>query len=150
MVEHTVNGDLSTDVRAQMVRAAVMVGMTETTYRRTGVGPTVVILLDATREDAVSLAPLAERCRVIVPDAVTLAALAPDASAQSPFAAWLHGFLEGLGVATARIVAPRLLAPSLAEFRAANPGLLKDVLLLDGSPSSWEDVATALFDRPRA
>lgn len=130
-----------------MVRAAVMVGATETTYRRTGVGPTVVVLADQVSTDAVTLAPLAERCRVVLPDAVTVAALLPDDRAPSPFAAWLLGFLEGMGVATARVVAPRALGPALEGFSQAHPGLLKDVLLLDAGPVSWAAVAGMLFDQ---
>lgn len=130
-----------------MVRAAVMVGATETTYRRTGVGPTVVVLTHQLETDASTLAPLAERCRVVVPEAVTVMALLHDDCAESPFAAWLLGFLEGLGVATVRIVASRSFARPLEELRGAHPGLIKDLLVLDDVPVSWERVAAEMLDR---
>lgn len=140
------SGDQPT--RDVFVRAAVLCGSVETTYRRAGVGPSVVLLIDGARLDAEHLAPLITRCRVIIPDTTNFMALLPSGSGdESPFARWLRLFLEGLGVASVRIVASAPLAKEVARFAEREPDLVTRVLLVHGVPESWDDLGEQLFAR---
>lgn len=103
-----------------------MVGLVETQYRRAGVGPTLIVLRDLTAD---RLMALAAGARVIVPDTTTIAALVPGASDQRPFAQWLLGFLEGLGVTAVTILAPAMLAPELITVAEAQSGVICRVVL---------------------
>jgi len=109
-----------------LVRATLMVGQVETQYRRAGAGPTLIVLSDLTAE---RLMTLAARARVIVPDTTTIGALVPGAPDQRPFAQWLSGFLEGLGVTTATILAPAILAPELSVVAEAQSAVIRRVVL---------------------
>lgn len=134
--------------REEFVRAAVLCGPVETSYRRAGVGPTVVLLLDGARLTAERLAPLISRARVIIPDTTTLMALLPSTfDGESPFVRWLRLFLEGLGVASVRIVATPAIAEELTLFVQREPEFVKRVMLLHDLPSSWDQVAAELFER---
>jgi hypothetical protein len=112
--------------RAELVRAAVMVGEVETYYRRAGSGPVVIVLRDLMAE---RLMELALRVRVIVPESTTIAALAPGPSGERPFTQWLSGFLEGLGVMETTIVAPVTLVPELRAIARTQPGVIRRVVL---------------------
>jgi hypothetical protein len=109
-----------------LVRATVMVGLVETQYRRAGAGPTLIVLSDLTAE---RLMALASKARVIVPDTTTIGALVPGASDQRPFAQWLAGFLEGLGVTAATILAPAVLTPEIGAVAEAQSGVIRRVVL---------------------
>ena len=95
--------------RGQWACAVVSAGEVETRYRRTGCGPPVVVLgYEFDDEDRLPepLGPLAGRFRVIVPDPAGIEALAPATSPEpASFPGWLRGFLEGLGIEGARVVA---------------------------------------------
>jgi hypothetical protein len=131
-----------------MVCAVVTHGPIETRYRRTGFGPPVVVLgLDVADDDdrmRVLLAPLAARCRVIVPEHASITALVGRPGADGmPFSAWFHGFLEGLGIEGARVVAGTGLDTALTQFVAAHPGDV-DRLLIVGASANASAVAPPL------
>jgi hypothetical protein len=129
--------------RGQWACAVVSAGEVETRYRRTGCGPPVVVLgYEFDDEDRLPepLGPLAGRFRVIVPDPAGIEALAPATSPEpASFPGWLRGFLEGLGIEGARVVAEAGLDAALARFVALNPGQIDRLLIIgDTSPASSE------------
>ena len=119
-----------------------MVGEIETSYQRAGAGRAVVLLVPPPRDPAV-LAPMVARWRVIVPESTSVLAL-PDVPGHSPFAMWFRGFLEGLGVHGAMVVAETPLAIALATVQAQWPGLIAHVELLGPAPHDWDEVAQSL------
>lgn len=136
---------MSTEAALGVVHASVQVGNVETTYHRIGRGPPIVIL-DEGRIDlsASEIAPLARRWRFIAPDRTTVAALTvPDSGDGSPFTQWLDGFLEGLGMGPALVVAPLGLTRELRAFTASRPGLVAGLVLRGaaaGDAESWEEI----------
>lgn len=135
-----------------MTRASVMVGAVETSYRRAGRGPTVLILTGAPpfpSTDAASLRPLVERARVIVPEHVTVTALAMAvAESETPFGRWLDGFLEGIGVHEVNLVAPETYAPEVQRFATRHPGVVSQCHLVGDDVPSWTMIADALLGQP--
>lgn len=119
-----------------IARAIVMVGDIETTYRLFGQGATTIVLLglNPTMRRGVSFSDtLPDDARVIIADHTTIAALAPSTrSEESPFGRWLRGFLEGIGVREARVVAHGALATEMEQFDALNPGSLRRRVLIGG------------------
>lgn len=132
-----------------MTRASVMVGAVETAYRRAGRGPTVLILTGAPpfpSTDSASLRPLVARARVIVPEQVTISALAMAAAeSETPFVRWLDGFLEGIGVEAVTLVAAEAFAPEVQRFAARHPGVVTGCRLIGGGVTTWAAVADALL-----
>jgi hypothetical protein len=120
-----------TSARAGLLRATLMVGLVETQYRRAGTGPTLIVLSDLTAERLVALAA---RARVIVPDTTTIGALLPGTPGARPFVQWLSGFLEGLGVMSATVLAPATLAPELSAVAEVQVGVVRRVVFC-GAPS---------------
>ena len=119
-----------------------MVGAIETSYQRAGVGRPLVLLVPPPREPSV-LAPLLERWRVIVPESTSVLAL-PGSPGSTPFAEWLRGFLEGLGVQHVCVVADASLAVALATVQAQQPELVDHVEVLGRPPHDWAQVAAAV------
>jgi hypothetical protein len=128
-----------------MARVSVVVGAIETSYRRAGRGPTVVVLTGGsafppTGDEA--LRPLTDRVRVVVPDHTTISALAVSPSVEeTPFGHWLRGFLEGIGADDVRVIAPVHFAGELQRFTARHAGVVRRCILLAERPagtSSWE------------
>jgi hypothetical protein len=130
-----------------MVRAIVMHGAIETRYWRAGHGPPVVVLgldLDGDGRMPGVLAPLVARCCVIVPEYVSISALdACHGEGRAPFSAWFRGFLEGLGIEGAVVVAAAGLDAALAQFVAANPGEI-DRLIIVGAVADASAAPPAL------
>lgn len=119
--------------RATPARAALTVGSVETEYLRTGAGRPVLILTPA-------IAAAVERgripdslrdCRLIVPTRTTIDALAMPADG-APFAHWLRGLIDGLGLDRLTVVASLALADEVRRFAAANPGEIVEVRAQDG------------------
>jgi hypothetical protein len=131
-----------------MVRAVVTHGSIETRYRRAGFGPPVVVLgFDLADDDGRMpdlLGSLTACCRVIVPEHASITALVACHSAdRMPFSAWFRGFLEGLGIEGARVVAAAGLDTALTQFMDAHPGEI-DRLLIVGATADASAVAPPL------
>lgn len=119
-----------------------MVGAIETHYQRAGAGRTLVLLVPPPRDLEV-LAPLLARWRVIVPESTSVLAL-PGSPGSTPFAAWLRGFLEGLGVQRVCVLAHASLAVALATVQAQQPDLVDHVEILGPAPYDWVEVARSM------
>jgi hypothetical protein len=90
------------------------------------------------------LAPLAACCRVIVPEHASITALvACHGADRVPFSVWFRGFLEGLGIENARVMATAGLDAALMQFLATNPGEI-DRLLIVGATADASAVAPPL------
>jgi pimeloyl-ACP methyl ester carboxylesterase len=133
-----------------MSRAVVYADEVETAYRRAGYGPVVVVLGFAVDDDTAlpdELVPLIARCRVILPDHEAVEAFAAPRDADDPpFAPWLHGFLEGLGIAGVRVVAQARYGPALEQHAAAHPGDVERIVLFDDATTgtAWSAIARAV------
>lgn len=123
-------------------RATVMVGQIETSYQRAGVGRPLVLLVPPPQDLSV-LEPLLHRWRVVVPESTSVLAL-PGAPGSTPFAGWLRGFLEGLGLQRACIVADTSVAVALATVRAQQPELIEHVEIVGRPPHAWAEVAASV------
>ena len=108
-----------------LARASVDVGPIRTSYVRAGSGAPVV-LLSTPPDDAGAgvplLAVLATRFRVVAPEPRATAAEAPGDPAPAPaFSAWLRGFLDGMGIARASLVAREEFALRALSFCLTDP-----------------------------
>ncbi len=119
--------------RAAPARAALTVGSVETEYVRCGSGPPVLVLAPALAAEVErGRIPEAFRAhRLIVPTRTTIDALAMPASG-APFARWLRGMIDGLGLDQLTVVVSHALADEVRRFSAANPGEIVDVIAQDG------------------
>lgn len=113
------------------VHAVVRAGEVETSYLRVGRGAPVLVLDERGGDQLTSpLATADARWAIILPDRTTIAALAaPGHGIGTPFAHWLDGFLQGLGIEEVLVVAPAYLAGELRAFAAEWRGRLRGVLL---------------------
>lgn len=123
-------------------RATVTVGAIETSYQRAGTGRPLVLLVPPP-PDVTVLTPLLARWRVIVPESTSVLAL-PGAPGSTPFATWLRGFLDGLGLQRACVVADASVAVALATVRAQQPELIDHVEIIGRPPHAWAEVAAAV------
>ncbi|MHB1297119.1 MAG: alpha/beta fold hydrolase [Gemmatimonadaceae bacterium] len=141
-------GQREVAARLLMTQGAVLVGDVETTYRRMGAGEPVVVLgfqVDDGGRLESGLEALAARYRVIVPGKMGIAALAGSRrEGVVPFAAWLRGFLEGLGIGHAGVVVTPGMAVDVRSYAAAFPGQLTKVVVTDSTEPDWIAVASAL------
>ncbi len=123
--------------RSLPARATLMVGAIETEYLRCGAGAPVLVL-DPVLAAAVRVGRVpAEwaRHRLIVPERATIDALAlPAADAlhaavHAPFATWLRGMIDGLGLAALIVVVSTPLVDEVRRFAAENPGEIERVVV---------------------
>ncbi len=102
------------------MRAIASAGNVETSYRRAGHGPSVVLLgLDwsGIEADAAIAALTGSGFRVFVPEQLSLTALAAcGVEPESAFSRWLSGFLDGVGITRAHVVASAAFGEELARF----------------------------------
>lgn len=130
-----------------MVRAVVSHGAIETRYRRAGNGPPVVVLGFSFENDDSRvpdpLLPLIACCRVIVPDDASIACLESSSDPDSaPFPGWFRGFLQGLGIEGARVVAAGRLGIALEHFLVTYPGEIDRLLIVDtATDGAWSSIA---------
>lgn len=124
------------------VDASVVAGDVETQYRRHGQGDVVVLLAMAPWESAGREA-LGRWARVIVPTATSTTGPMP-APGESGFSAWLHGFLEGLGLEAVVLVAARTLAEEIRTYQRQYPEQVLRVVWIDPAPTDWAAVAAAV------
>lgn len=128
-----------------MARAVVSHGAVETRYRRAGHGPPVVFLGFSFDDDSRvpgPLVPLIDCCRVIVPEHSSIVPLESSFGPDSAlFTGWLRGFLEGLGIEGARVVAASRLGVALAHFLVTYPGEIDRLLLVDATADvAWGSI----------
>jgi hypothetical protein len=115
-----------TDALLPWIRALVDDGATETWYLRAGTGaPVLVLAADPTLRESLMRA-LAGQARVTAPE--------PPPRAKVEFSAWLRGFLDGLGVVPAAIVADDTFAPPARDFALLEgDGAAPRVVAVDGA-----------------
>ena len=119
-------------------RALVDAGAICTPYLRAGVGAPLVLL--GAREEAAGASPLlvrlSARFRVVAPEPGAWCGGAPNGDAPGhegavpSFAAWLRGFLDGLGIQQASIVAREELALRALSFSLTDPLRVDRLVLL--------------------
>lgn len=122
---------------AALTRATLSAGEHSTDYLRAGRGGTVLLLVSAGGESALSLqlmGVLSQRCRVIAP-----ACLATGAE----FGATFEGFVEGLGIETAAIVAEGPFCVAALEYAARAPGVSHLAMLVPPDEPVFEIHAAA-------
>jgi pimeloyl-ACP methyl ester carboxylesterase len=123
--------DSDTQATDRVTTAVVLADGLATTYRRSGSGPTVVLL------GADAAAPtLARSYRVITPEVPPLLDGTPEGSAR-----WLSGVLDGLGIEAAVIVATPATAAAVALFAEGAPDRVKGVIVTTGVEA---DLSTAV------
>ncbi|HEY7683213.1 MAG TPA: hypothetical protein VH879_11265 [Gemmatimonadales bacterium] len=118
--------DHETRAADRVTTAVVMADGVATRYRRSGSGPTVVVL---GAEPVVE--PLARSYRVIVPEVPPHLS---DTTAGGR-ARWLSGVFDGLGIDVAVIVTAPVLAGAVALFAGGAPDRVKGVLPAPGNPA---------------
>jgi 4,5:9,10-diseco-3-hydroxy-5,9,17-trioxoandrosta-1(10),2-diene-4-oate hydrolase len=122
----------------------------ETGYLRAGCGPAVLLLVPASQTVGSSgngpgtfdglVDALAAHCRVFV----------PDADPALPFSEWLRGFMDGLGLVSASLVADDAVGAHALDFARTHPERVDRVAILrsdgdgDGEPID-ADHAVARF-----
>lgn len=121
-----------------LTAAIVSAGNVDTPYHRLGHGPPVVVLglwsnLDA-RAIPLDLLTLGASCRIIVPD---LERVGPTASPVGPVAAsfggWLSGFLDGLGLASATMIASWVMEEQLIDVLGSLSGRIDRIVIVGGA-----------------
>lgn len=121
-----------------LTSAIVSAGNVDTPYRRLGHGPPAVALglwpdLDA-RAVPQELRVLAASCRIIVPDLDRVAATAlPVGPPAASFTDWLGGFLDGLGLASASLIASWVLEEQLSGAVASLSGRIERIVIVGGA-----------------
>ena len=135
-------------------RASVCCDAVETEYLRAGRGaPIVYIGSSATADDerAAVLLSLASHFRVIVPLLESAPAiLVPDDCLTTPFALWLRGVLDGLGILAAGFVVERPAACAMLAFARTNPDFVERVVLLGATPHDGAGEVPVLAVAPNA
>jgi pimeloyl-ACP methyl ester carboxylesterase len=128
-------------------RAVVFDGRTETRYLRAGRGyPAIVLVQGAPRTADALLAGLRRLARVIVPELPALPVAEPDRT--TDFVRWLSGFLDGLGVTRAALVAEEPFAAAVTRFAILEPERVERLVVLrDGDATQLLTEATG--DWPR-
>jgi pimeloyl-ACP methyl ester carboxylesterase len=120
-------------------RAVVEVGTIETEYLRAGSGPAVLYLGPVTGDpecEAV-FGALTTRFRVTVPQSISPAATMPRPDGGgSAFANWMEGFLDGLGIVRAGLVADESFGAEAARFALAHPGQIGRLVILHPATSA--------------
>lgn len=114
-----------------VVRATVRAGEIDTSYLRVGRGTPVLVLDERAEEHLAALLESADpRWGIVLPDRTTVAAVAAAGEdGGTAFVRWLDGFLQGLGIEEALVVAPVLLADELQAFATVWHGRLRGVML---------------------
>lgn len=110
--------------------AVVQAGGQQTRYLRAGKGPSVILLPDHSRPGrfwTAILERLAEGHRVLVPD---------YGGAPGDFATWFRGFVEGIGVPAAALVANEELALAALECALLEPELVTHLALLPATAAA--------------
>ncbi len=117
---------------AMPVRAALTIGPVETEYLRVGTGTAVVVLAPVLAGEVQrgAVPPAWQGRRLIVPLHTTIAALAPGDDAPSPFARWLRGLLDGLGLEGVILAASPSLEAEARRFAAAHAGEVERVVIV--------------------
>lgn len=121
-----------------LTAAIVSAGNVDTPYHRLGHGPTVVALglwgdLDA-RAIPQELRVLGASCRIFVPDLGRVAATAlPVGPMATSFTDWLGGFLDGLGLASASLIASWVLEEQLMGAVASLSGRIDRIVIVGGA-----------------
>ena len=105
-------------------------GDTETRYLRAGCGPAVLLVVSASQTVGSSdnglgafdrlVDALAAHCRVFV----------PDADPALPFSEWLRGFMDGLGLVSASLVADDAVGVHAFDFARTHPERVDRVAIL--------------------
>jgi len=121
-----------------LTAAIVSAGNIDTPYHRLGHGPPVVALglwadLDA-RAIPQDLRALSTGCRIMVPDLDRVAATAlPVGPTATCFRDWLCGFLDGLGLASASLIASWVLEEQLTGAVASLSGRIDRIVIVGGT-----------------
>lgn len=121
-----------------LTAAIVSAGNIDTPYHRLGHGPPAVALglwadLDA-RAIPQDLLALSAGCRIMVPDLDRVAATAlPVGPTATCFRDWLGGFLDGLGLASASLIASWVLEEQLMAAVASLSGRIDRVVIVGGA-----------------
>jgi len=121
-----------------LAAAMVSAGNVDTPYHRLGHGPPAVALglwanLDS-RAIPQDLLALAASCRIIVPDLDRVAATAlPVGPVATSFTDWLGGFLDGLGLASASLIASWVLEEQLLGAVTSLSGRIDRIVLVGGT-----------------
>lgn len=135
-------------------RASVCCDAVETEYLRAGRGAPIVYIgssATADEEGTALLHGLASHFRVIVPlPKAAPATLVPDDCLAAPFASWLRGVLDGLGIVTAGFVVERPAACAMLAFARDNPDFVERVVLLGAAPHEHSGDAPVLALAPNA
>lgn len=135
-------------------RASVCCDAVETEYLRAGRGaPIVYIGSSATVDDegTAVLSRLANHFRVIVPlPKSALTTLVPDECVETPFAGWLRGVLDGLGIVAAGFVVEPQVACRMLAFARENPDFVERVVLLGATPHDDGGAVPVLALAPNA
>jgi pimeloyl-ACP methyl ester carboxylesterase len=110
-------------------RAVVFDGRTETRYLRAGRGYPVIVLAGGARRTADTLLTgLWRLARVIVPEVPLFGAGEPDGT--TDFSRWFSGFLDGLGVTRAAVVADELFEEAATRFALLEPERVERLLVV--------------------
>lgn len=141
MKPHSETGPMADEpAKSGVTLAAAMVsaGNVDTPYHRLGHGPPAVALglwanLDS-RAIPQDLLALAASCRIIVPDLDRVAATAlPVGPVATSFTDWLGGFLDGLGLASASLIASWVLEEQLMAAVASLSGRIDRIVIVGGA-----------------
>ncbi len=123
--------------RRTAARASVEAGAIRTAYLRLGSGAPLVVLdaaVDAARAREDLLFGLAAHFSVVAPELHGPCA-PPDAPPGTAFSVWLRGFMDGMGIAQASIVAREAFAAHALSFCLTDPSRVERLVLCyrDGS-----------------
>ena len=123
-----------------LTAAIVSAGNVDTPYHRLGHGRPVVVLglwsdLDP-RAIPTDLLTLGTRCRIVVPDLERVVATAsPVGPVKASFGGWLCGFLDGLGLASATMIASWVLEEQLLHDLGDLSGRIDRIVIVGGAVS---------------
>lgn len=112
------------------MRATVTVGDMETGYLRAGSGPALLLVLPASQTIGSSTTgggtfdrlvdALSPHCRVFV----------PDADSALPFATWLRGFMDGLGLDSASLLTDDGVGADALDFARTHPERVERIVIV--------------------
>lgn len=130
-------------------RATLLIGTLETPFLRRGHGPPVVALTRAPLphdhaldpESAPDSDPIAGVAAALATHRrVTTVAPPLDTASVKSFTGWLEGFMEGLGIPSAPIVASEDLALAAVHFALAHPDRVERLVLLGCHPPEVDGI----------
>jgi pimeloyl-ACP methyl ester carboxylesterase len=133
-----------------MIEAVVQTGPVETSYRRAGAGPPVLLLVETAEAEAGDwlFDQLAGRFRTIAPTLpVRLDGAGMDPTTDRvELEGWLRGLIDGLGLERPAVVAGAARGTSLLRFLALDPERVARVALVQLLATAGTVPSLALFD----